>query len=313
MKNLIIILVSAVLLGGCSANYEKTKSGLRYKIIKGKGGAKLKDGDFVKFNQIVTMPEKDTVLNTTYGKMPGYVKIDTGARTEYSYLEVMRKMSVGDSAVIVLSIDTLKKRNMIPDYDNVLKRGGQITFKIRILKKYSSEAEVNADYQKDMEAENLRQQKEAETAQAAEGKALEEYIKKNNIKAVKTPSGAYVEVQQQGSGPKVDSGTIASIFYTGKLLKDGTSFDSNRDPKFNHTQAYDVSVGVGGTIRGLDEGLRIFSKGGKGRVFIPSVLAYGPKGAAPVIPPSASLIFEIEVADVKPAPARPQTPPVIQK
>jgi FKBP-type peptidyl-prolyl cis-trans isomerase len=309
MRNLFILLVGAVLLVSCNANYEKTKTGLRYKIFKGKGGNKIKDGDFIKFNQVVLMPEKDTILNTTYGKIPGYVKIDTGARTEYSFIEVIRKMSVGDSAVIVFSIDSLKKRGAIQDYDNTFRRGGQVTLRLRILKSYTNEQEVNADYQKDLAAENIRMEKEAEITRVKEAKELEDYIKKNNIKATKTASGVYVEVMQPGSGPKVDSGTMATILYTGKLLKTGNAFDSNIDPKFNHAQPYDVAVGGTGTVKGLDEGLRLFSKGGKGRVFMTSDVAYGARGVPPIIPPFATLIFEVDVKDVKPATAQQMLPP----
>jgi FKBP-type peptidyl-prolyl cis-trans isomerase FkpA len=308
MRNLFILLVGVALMAGCNAHYEKTKSGLRYKIIKGKGGNKINNGDFIKFNQVVAIPEKDTILNTTYGKVPGYIKIDTGARTEYSFVEVIRKMSVGDSAVIIFSVDSLVKRHMIPEYDKTFHRGGQVTLRLRVLKSYTNEQEVNNDYQKDQQAQILREQKEAEGKNKEEAKSLEEYIKKNNIKATKTASGAYVEILQPGSGPKADSGTIATVYYTGKLLKTGTAFDSNRDPKFSHTDPFDVSIGTSATVRGFDEGLRYFAKGGKGRIFMPSEVAYGGRGIQDVIPPFSTLVFEVEVINVKPAPPQPQQP-----
>lgn len=311
MRNLIVLLAGAVLLGSCNMSYEKTKSGLRYKIFKGKGGAELKAGDFVKFNQVALIPERDTVLFTTYGKMPGYTRIDTGAMVQYSFAEVLPKMKVGDSAIIVFSVDTLKNRGMIRDYDNTFRKGGQITFRMRVLKKYANEAEVNKDYQADLKVEQQRMSREAELASKTEISELEAYLKKNNIKTIKTPSGAYVEITQPGTGSAKDTGTVVDVFYTGKLLKDGSTFDSNVDPKFGHTEPFTLLLGTGGVIKGFEEGLMEFGEGGRGRIFIPSYLGYGPQGNPPTIPPSATLIFEVELRDIKPKPAagaRPGTP-----
>lgn len=308
MRNLLVLLVGTVLLGSCNMSYEKTKSGLRYKIYKGKGGAELKVGDFVKFNQVALIPERDTVLFTTYGKMPGYTRIDTGAMVQYSFAEVLPKMRVGDSAIIVFSVDSLKSKGMIQDYNNAFRRGGQITFRMRVLKKYANEAEVNKDYQQDMKAEQQRLSKEAEVAGKAEIDELQKYLQKNNIKTVKTASGAYVEIQQQGTGSAKDTGTIVDVFYTGKLLKEGTTFDSNIDPKFGHTEPFTLILGTGGVIKGFEEGLMMFGEGGKGRIFIPSHLGYGPQGSPPAIPPSATLIFEVELRDIKPKPVGGATP-----
>ncbi len=296
MRNLCILLAGALMFASCNTSYEKTKSGLRYKIYEGKGGAKLKAGEFVKFNQIALIPERDTVLFTTYGKMPGYTKIDTGAMTQYSFAEVLPMMKVGDSAIIIFSVDSLKNRGMIRDYDNAFRKGGQITFRLKVLKNYATEKEVQDDYQKDMMAEQERMRKESEVASKEEIKILDEYIKKNNIKATKTPSGAYVEIQQQGTGKTGDTSAVADVIYTGKLLKDGTPFDSN----VRNGQPLQVPLGNGGMIKGFEEGLMYFGIGGKGRIFIPSFLAYGTQGSPPVIPPNATIFFEIEIKDIKP-------------
>ena len=302
MKHFIILLAGALLFSGCNMTYEKTKSGLRYKIIEGKGGKQLKAGEFVKFNQILLIPERDTVLYTTYGKMPAYAKIDTGAMTQYSFMEILPMCSVGDSVIVIFSVDSLMKKQMLPtaDFNDVFRRGGQITCRMKILKSYSNEAEVNADFEKDRQAENERQMKEMQANSQKEVKEIEDYLKKNNIKTTKTASGAYVEVQQQGSGPLGDTGAVAEVYYTGKLFKDGTKFDSNVDPEFRHTEALNVPLGMGGAIKGFEEGLMYFGKGGKGRIFIPSFAGYGAQGAPPRIPPNAALIFEVEIRDIKP-------------
>ncbi|HEX6913990.1 MAG TPA: FKBP-type peptidyl-prolyl cis-trans isomerase [Chitinophagaceae bacterium] len=294
MRNLFAV-VAVLMVVSCNTSYEKTKSGLRYKIFKAKGGEKLKPGDFVKINQEVLIPERDTVLFSTHGKMPAYTKVDTSVVTEYRIEEILPKMSVGDSAVIVFSVDSMKNRGFINEYNETFRRGGQITFRIRVLKRYATEKDVDADFQKDFAVEKERRTKEAEEKNKAEVKALTDYLAKNNIKAIRTPSGAYVEVQEPGTGKIGDTSAVAMVHYTGKLFKDGSTFQSNMDQ-----QPFPVEIGGGATIRGFDEGLMYFGKGGKGRIYIPSHLAYGENGQPPVIPPGATLLFEIRIADIKP-------------
>lgn len=292
MKNLFLLFAVALVLGSCNMSYEKTKSGVRYKIFKGKGGEKLKAGDIIKFNQIGLIPERDTVLFTTYGKMPGFVKIDTGASTIYTVMEVMQKMSVGDSAVVVLSIDSLISKGMLnTSYNNTFRRGGQITFRMRIIKKFADEQAANAEYDKDVAAEGERMKKESEKTVAEERKALEDYIKKNNINAIRTPSGAFVEVKEKGTEPVGDSSYDAVVIYTGKLFKGGTTFDSN----VGSGTGLKLSLGHGTTVKGFDEGLMYFGKGGKGKIYIPSDLGYGPRGSQGAIPPNSTLVFEVEM------------------
>ena len=297
MKNLLLLVSVAFVLGSCNMSYEKTKSGVKYKIIKGKGGEKLKAGDIIKYNQVILIPERDTVLYTTYGKMPGYDKVDTGAMVQYSVMEVFPKLSVGDSAIIVLSVDTLVKRGMIQTgYNEVFRRGGQITFRMRVLKKFANEEEFKAEAKKDAEIENQRKLKENEEAIKAEQKTLEDYLAKNNIKTVKTPSGAYVEIQQKGSGVAGDSSLDAVVIYTGKLFKTGTTFDSNA----GSGKGLKFSLGQNTMIKAFDEGMMLFGKGGKGKIYVPSSLGYGSKGSQDGrIPPNSTLIFEVEMIDLQ--------------
>lgn len=96
--------------------------------------------------------------------------------------------------------------------------------------------------------------------------------------------------------------------YRGTFL-DGKKFDGNMDSDSPNKQPLEFVIGQGGVIKGLEDGLKLFNKGGKGKVFIPAMLGYGPNGSAPVIPPYASLVFDIEVLDVKIAPPPPPAMP----
>ena len=94
-----------------------------------------------------------------------------------------------------------------------------------------------------------------------------------------------------------------SVKYKGYLMSDNSKiFDTNMDSSKGHTEPYEVAVGRGGVIVGWTEGLPYFGKGAKGKIFIPSYLAWGPQGSPPDIPANANVIFDIEILDIKDAP-----------
>lgn len=295
MKKAIIAVASFLTLAACHANFDKTRSGLVYKIFPGKGGAPVAGAKFVKMDISYTIKKsngKDTVLNSTYGKFPQYQPIDTGSRVAYTFMEILPKCKVGDSIEFDLSADTIRKRNVNLPLD-LFPKGSIIKGRARILNAFVKREDIMADVAK-----------EEEKLKAKEEKGLTDYIAKNHLNAQKTKNGAYVVVETAGEGMKADSGTVALVKYKGYLL-DGTVFDGNMDDKAN--QGYPVKVGEHGVIPGWEEALPYFGKGGKGKIVVPSTLGYGPQGSGP-IPPSATLVFDISITDVKPAPPAQQKP-----
>ena len=120
---------------------------------------------------------------------------------------------------------------------------------------------------------------------------------KSNL--ITTPSGLQYEDLVVGSGAEVKDGDTVSVNYTG-WLQDGTKFDSNTDPAFNHVTPFQFTVGTGNVIQGWDEGVAGMKVGGTRKLVIPPNLAYGDSGAGTVIPPNATLTFEVEVIDIVP-------------
>ena len=94
------------------------------------------------------------------------------------------------------------------------------------------------------------------------------------------------------------AGDTVSMNYTGKLAN-GTVFDSNVDPKFKHVEPFEFKLGAGGVIKGWDQGLLGMKVGGKRKLTIPPELGYGSEGAGDDIPPNSTLVFEIELLEVK--------------
>jgi FKBP-type peptidyl-prolyl cis-trans isomerase len=93
------------------------------------------------------------------------------------------------------------------------------------------------------------------------------------------------------------AGDVISVNYTGKLA-DGTVFDSNVDPKFNHVQPFEFTLGAGQVIPGWDKGLVGMKVGEKKTLVIAPEDAYGATGAGGVIPPNATLTFDVEVLGI---------------
>ncbi len=110
----------------------------------------------------------------------------------------------------------------------------------------------------------------------------------------KTESGLRYQIIQEGNGLKAEKGKTVSIHYKGQL-PDGTVFDSS----YKRNQPLDFVLGMGQVIAGWDEGVALLKVGDKARLVIPSDLAYGSEGAGGVISPNATLVFDVELMDVK--------------
>ena len=105
-----------------------------------------------------------------------------------------------------------------------------------------------------------------------------------------TPSGLICEDVTIGSGVAAGLGQPVSVHYTG-WLTDGTKFDSSKD----RNEPFEFPLGAGYVIRGWDEGVQGMKAGGMRKLTIPPELGYGARGAGGVIPPNATLIFELEI------------------
>lgn len=109
-----------------------------------------------------------------------------------------------------------------------------------------------------------------------------------------TGSGLRFRDEKVGTGAEATPGKRAVVHYTG-TLESGDKFDSSRD----RGEPFAFTLGAGQVIAGWDEGVKGMKAGGRRKLVLPPQLAYGQEGAPPAIPPGATLVFDVEVLDVK--------------
>jgi peptidylprolyl isomerase len=109
-----------------------------------------------------------------------------------------------------------------------------------------------------------------------------------------TPGGVKIEILKEGQGPLPKQGQTVVVHYTG-TLDNGTKFDSSRDRR----QPFSFVLGAGKVIRGWDEAFAAIKVGTRALITIPPAMGYGEHGAGNVIPPNATLIFDVELLEAK--------------
>jgi len=147
------------------------------------------------------------------------------------------------------------------------------------------------NFQQEMQAKMAAEMEQMATQNKEEGEAfLAENAKKEGI--VVTESGLQYKIIEPGEGDSPGPNDVATVHYRGTLT-DGKQFDSSYD------RGQPATFPVGGVIAGWTEALQLMKPGAKWQLFIPSELAYGPRGAGPDIGPNAVLTFDVELISVE--------------
>ncbi|CAN5249527.1 peptidylprolyl isomerase [soil metagenome] len=173
------------------------------------------------------------------------------------------------------------------DVVDAIKQGDKIE-KLEIIRQGESAEKFNA-------VEQFRSFNGAKAEREAAAKnQQEEMLGELSQGFEKTSSGLRYKIEEKGNGPKAEKGQTVSVHYKG-MLPDGSVFDSS----YSRNQPIDFKLGKGQVISGWDEGIQLLHVGDKARFVIPSHLAYGERGAGGVIPPNATLVFDVELVKVK--------------
>jgi FKBP-type peptidyl-prolyl cis-trans isomerase FkpA len=284
-KNFVLFLIASTLLAGCGkVSYRKTAGGMPYQLYQGNGTQKIYPGNIVKVH--LSYKVKDSLYFSSFGTVPDYIPVNPTPQP-YDISEIWTKLKKGDSLVATQMMDTFIKRNPMgipPEF----KKGDRIITTIKVIDIFTNDSAAGLDRQKVEKEWSVK-----------ETDLLGKWLAGKNISAQKTPSGAYVQIMNPGTGNLIDSGKYVSVNYTGTTFT-GKKFDSNTDTNFHHVGPYSFIVNAGRMIKGFDEAMRFMKVGSSARVYVPSMLAYGGRpDPQSGIKPYENLIFDITIVDVK--------------
>lgn len=292
MKKLLKSLGAACLLGAtlvsCSNSdkkFEVAENGVHYKFyVQNSDTLKPKVGEFVTVKMDYSLP--DTALFSTNDIDQPFSFPVIESQFKGDFYQAIEMMSIGDSASFQFPADSIfTKMFGFPSLPDFVKPGDVMTFDVK-LEKIQNREEFREEMQK-------RQEQYMKEREASAPNELKDYVEQNNITATPTADGLYVQITKKTDGAKPKDGDNVFVHYTGKLM-DGTVFDSS----FERDTPIDFVLGQGNVIRGWDEGISMLRVGEKATLVIPYTLAYGPQGRAPVIPPYANLVFDVELVSI---------------
>lgn len=301
-KSLFLVALGFLLVAsGCNdQRFQKAEDGSEYKIITNKKGAVAVPGNYLQLEVMVKYGDS-TLFSTTDNGMPNFAPYDTTVLPKF-----FRTVHEGDSLIIRESTDSIIKKGQAAPW---IQAGKFIIQGIKvvkvlpnketadsIMKTYESGARAKAYDKtlKQIEADLVKNDGQMKT----DDKIITDYLAAKNLTgAQKTKWGTYVIITSPGTGPNLTTNDVAVVNYTGKSLKDST-FDSNTEKSFGHQQPLFVDMGQFRVVAGWMDGLKLFNKGAKGKIIIPSFLAYGLNGAPPKIAPNENIVFDIEVTDI---------------
>jgi FKBP-type peptidyl-prolyl cis-trans isomerase len=260
-------------------------SGLYFTETQKGNGQKPKPGDIARFHFKVTDITGRVFFSSFDQGEP--MRWESGKEFDNAgATEALNLMSKGSKASVIvpskLAFGEQGRGQMVAPYSTLLYDFEMLDFMSK------------AQFEKEQEAEKKKAEEAKQSAKQGEQGLIRKYLKDNNITVSPTASGLYYIEKTKGTGANPVNGQKVTVHYTGMLL-DGTKFDSSVD----RNQPFEFVLGQGQVIKGWDEGIALMKKGGKARLVIPSAIAYGENGRMPTIPPSATLVFDVELIDFK--------------
>lgn len=303
MRKISLFTLAVILLAACQQNFKKGDKGLEYKIISNGKGPKIKVGQFMQLQiaQYINNGKTDSLLNDSRANGTSIIEPFDSTSVPPEYFKILSQVKKNDSLVIRLIVDSMFAQNpaSMPPF---IKKGYHFITTVKVVNIFNTREQADSCSVAEMKIKQVKDSIESIKILADDDKKLQDLFKKKNIKAVKTPLGAYVEIIQPGTGAVIDTSVVVKVNYTGRTL-DGKMFDSNTDSSKGHVEPFNVNLtndmSLGSSvIKGWTDGLKSLNKGAIAKFYIPSPLAYGKQKVGDDIPASSILVFDIEVLDI---------------
>ncbi len=285
-KSIGLLAVAAAMVVGCGKDKVEVIDGVKIQIHKHDDKAqKLKDGDIITFDLVIRNGADSVLQDTRKEGQPGkgMVQAPQAAPGAFkgTFENGLRLLSVGDSATILVPIDSLIKTVQAP-LPPFLKPGTDLKYSVRILK-----VQTKAEFEKEMQAQAAEAKKLAAKQIEKEPALIAAYVAKTGKTFQKTASGLHYFIEKAGSGASPKMGETWVVNYRGTFLN-GKEFDKGSGSE----------MPLGQMIPGFNEALTLMKAGGKATFVIPSTIAYGEQPRGP-IPGNSVLVFELEVISKK--------------
>lgn len=297
IKNISGLLGLAALVLACgSSGSFTTESGVEVSYIRQGEGEKPQNEQILTMHISYADENGNDIFNSVVAGQgrPLPMQFNDSAWQDQGVLyEVIRELKKGDSVKFSISAEELFVKTFGAQVPDTIGKDSPITFNVGLVN-ILSEEEYRAEDMAYMEKEMEKQRMAAEDQIKADGEIIDQYLAENNIDAQTTESGLRYVITKEGTGEAAAAGKMVSVHYTGTTL-DGEKFDSSLD----RNEPIEFVLGQRQVIPGWDEGIALLREGAKATLYIPSSLAYGPRGAGGVIKPNAILKFDVELINVQ--------------
>lgn len=256
-----------------SESQKTTPNGLKYTVVKSGDGIAGKKGELLVFD-FQLKDATDSVWNESYNELPLHMpfKDTSELAADDGIIQMLNQLSAGDSVKTSMTAGDFfvkfVRRPLPPQLDSNL----VITYTVKAVDVMTQEEFVP-----------WREKKTTER----DSKQIKKYLADNNIEAKEDTSGIHYVIHENKGAAKPTVQNCVDVNYTGKFLKTGQVFDSNR-----------VNFSLGEVIPGWQLALPMMGKGDSATFYIPSGLAYGPMGPQYGLPPDAILIFDVRLLNV---------------
>jgi FKBP-type peptidyl-prolyl cis-trans isomerase FkpA len=276
IKNLSLFVLIVIVCFACSKEKE-TPNGMKFKVHDGGDGTLPKKNQIIIFNYLLKDSKDSVWANTFEDKIPAAAMIadSSNLANEDGMSQMFRMLSVGDSVSTSMSVGNFFKNIVRAPIPPTVDSTRTLTYTIAV----TDVVDTPDEYYK------MR----AVPVASRDAKSIGKYLADNQLTAKSDTSGLQFIIHNQAGGQKPTVDDCVEVKYVGKFLRNGQIFDASER----------VAFPLRGVITGWQLGIPMLGKGDSATFFIPSALAYGPRGFSGAIPPDAVLIFDVTLLDVK--------------
>lgn len=289
----VIAVVISALLAACGGEtYNRTPSGLLFRIISSPGKDSIvRLGNTVKLHYY--QRAGDTILEDTRDRMPIYWMMMPDFSNDYNALQVFNYgLKEGDSVEVIQRVDSMLRKHLIDSLPPFASINDEWVTTIKVLKVFRNDSGLLED--------KRREQQHVDSIQRPLGdQRVREYLRGHQIAALRLDSGAYLQILVPGNGDSIVRGRKLGIKYKFSNLRTGKVLDTNTDPAFHRRDTLEFTAGTRFLLPAIDDALARLRPGAHARIYLPTMSAFGGRPPRGNIRPYDDMVFEVWVVNTR--------------